>query len=86
MIEFYKIVENGYISGFGTNGPDSMTEITEAQYTEIQTIFTERPTAPEGYAYLLQDNPLEWVFVELPPEPNLDIDDTEALSILLGDI
>ena len=84
MTDFYKIVIDGYIEGFGTNGPDSVTAITEAEYAELQAAFAQRPTAPEGYEYLLQDDPLAWVLVELPPEPDPDVDDEEALSILLG--
>ena len=84
MIDFYKVVSDGYIDGFGTNGPDTVTEITEAEYAELQAVFSERPTPPDGYDYQLQDDPLEWVLVELPPEPDPDVDDDEALVILLG--
>lgn len=85
MRAFYKIVNGqNMIDGFGTNGPDTVAEITEAEYGELQAMFTNRPTAPAGYAYLLQDNPREWVLVELPPDPDPDVDDAEALSILLG--
>lgn len=83
MIEFYKVVEDGYVDGFGTNGPDNVPEITETEYNNLAEMFASRPSAPEGYAYLLQDDPLEWVLVELPPD-DPDIDDAEALEILLG--
>ncbi len=84
MIEFYKVLDEQFISGFGTNGNESVTEISKSEYEQLRTLFAERPTAPSGYAYLLQDDPLEWVLVELPPEPDPDIDDAEALEILLG--
>lgn len=85
MIAYYKIVdENGYIAGFGTNGSDSMTAITEEDYNSLLTMFSNRPTAEEGHAYILRDNPREWVLIELPPEPEPEIDPEEALSILLG--
>lgn len=84
MTDFYKIVDNGYIVGFGTNGSDSVISVAEDEYDALVSMFAERPTAPSGYAYLLQDDPLEWVLVELPPEPEPDIDDAEALDILLG--
>ena len=46
-------------------------------------MIADRPTAPEGYAYMIQDDPREWVLVELPPEdPDLTAD--EAMEILLG--
>ena len=83
MKEFYKVVVNGCIEGFGTNGPDSVTEITEEEYAQLQAFFAERPTAPEGYEYLLQDDPLEWMMVELPPD-DPELDDSEALELLLG--
>ena len=84
MIEFYKVVSGNYIDGFGTNGPDSVTGITESEYEQLQTVFAERPTPPEGFGYLLRDDPLEWVLVEIQPEPDPDLDDEEALEILLG--
>ena len=84
MVDFYKVVESGYIVCFGTNGPDNVTEITEAEYNSLSEMFAERPTAPDGFEYLLQDDPLEWVLVELPPDPDPEIDDAEALEILLG--
>lgn len=84
MIEFYKVIEDGYVDGFGTNGTDSMTEITEAEYNSLSEMFAARPTAPEGYVYMIQDDPRDWVLVEMPPDPDEDIDDAEALEILLG--
>lgn len=84
MTDFYKIVSGGYITGFGTNGSDNVTAITEAEYNDLSEMFAARPTAPEGYAYMIQDDPREWVLVELPPDPDEDIDDSEALEILLG--
>lgn len=84
MIAFYKVVEDGYIVGFGTNGSDSATEIAEAEYESLTEMFQTRPDAPDGYAYMIQDDPREWVLVELPPEPDPDINDSEALEILLG--
>ena len=84
MTEFYKIVDgDGFISGFGTNGSDSMTAITEEEYNNLLTMFSNRPTAEEGHAYILRDNPREWVLIEVPVEPD-EPDAEEALSILLG--
>lgn len=84
MTDFYKVVSDGYIIGFGTNGGNDVTRITEAEYEQLQAVFAERPTPPAGYDYLLQDDPLGWVLVEMPPDPDEDIDDAEALEILLG--
>lgn len=83
MTAYYKVVEGGFVVGFGTNGGDGVTAIAEAEYVELQTVFADRPTAPEGYAYMIQDDPREWVMVELPHEdPDLTAD--EAMEILLG--
>ena len=85
MTAFYKIVENGFVTGVGTNGNDEVTEIMEAQYLEILSVIHNKPTAEEGYAYLLRDDTLEWELVELTPEPEEEIDPNEALKILFGD-
>lgn len=86
MTAFYKVVESGYIVGFGTNGADNVTAITEDEYNELAEMFATRPTAPEGYAYMIQDDPREWVMVEMPPDPDPELTDAEALEILLGGV
>lgn len=83
MTDFYKVVIDGFVDGFGTNGNDSVTEITEAEYDELRSMFRSMPTAPDGYAYLLRDNPREWVLIEVPIEDE-DIDDVEAFEMLFG--
>ena len=84
MTAYYKIVEDGFVTGFGTNGGDDVTGITETEYNALADMIADRPTAPEGYAYMIQDDPREWVLVELPSDPDDDVDDSEAMSILLG--
>lgn len=84
MTAFYKIVSNGFIDGFGTNGNDTVTAITEEEYDALTAMFAERPTAPSGFAYVMQDNPREWVLVELPPDDDPDLDEAELLNILMG--
>lgn len=66
MTNFYKIVSDGYIIGIGTNGNDNVTEITENEYSEILAIITSKPADPEGYAYKLHADTLEWESVALP--------------------
>lgn len=66
MTNFYKIVSDGYIIGIGTNGNDSVTEITESEYSEIHAIIVNKPSEPEGYTYKLRADNLEWEMVELP--------------------
>lgn len=84
MIEFYKVVKDNIIDGFGTNGPDTVTAITEEEYDALTAMIAARPTAPSGYAYVIQDDPREWVLVELPPDDDPDLDEAELLNILLG--
>ena len=87
MQDYYKVIADGYIVGIGTNGNDSVTEITESEYNAILDIIHAAPhDAPEGYEYKLRASDLEWELVELPPapEPSEDVDDSEALEILLG--
>lgn len=83
MTAFYKIVNDNIIQGFGTNGPDTVTAITEEEYDALTAMFSDRPTAPSGYAYVIQDDPREWVLVELPPD-DPELDDSEAFEFLFG--
>ena len=77
MQDYYKVIADGYIVGIGTNGNDSVTEITETEYNEILDIIHAAPTAPEGYQYRLRADTLEWELIEDPgPEPG-DEDATE---------
>lgn len=86
MTAYYMIVdENGYISGFGTNGSDNVTSITEEEFDSLSAMIRNRPLAPEGYAYVLRNDPREWGLVEVPPQPEPDPDPEEALAILLGE-
>ena len=84
MKDFYKVVTDNIIDGFGTNGPDSVTAITEEEYDALASMFANRPTAPSGYAYVIQDEPREWALVELPPD-DPELDDSEIVNILLGE-
>ncbi len=83
MTAFYKVVEDGFVAGFGTNGGDNVTAISETEYDSLTEMFQDRPTAPEGYAYMIQDDPREWVLVELPPD-DPEMDDSEAFEFLFG--
>ena len=85
MNAFYKIVENGFITGFGTNGSASTTKITKTEYNSLVAFFKTRPVAPAGEAYLMRDDPREWVLVDIPPLPE-EITDSEALEIILGGV
>ena len=80
-MRYYKEINDGYISAIGTG--NGFTEITEAEYDEIVEILHNQPTPPDGYDYRLKEN-LEWELYELPPEPEPELSDDEALAILLG--
>lgn len=86
MTDFYKVVENGYIVGIGTNGPDTVDAITEAEYNQILSIISSKPHAPSGYDYMLNATTLEWDLVEVEPEPGPDaqISDYEQQLADLG--
>ena len=78
-----KIMDENYIIGLadgakGTHG----TEITEQQYNELTEIFHAMPTAREGYEYKLTVD-RKWIEVPLDTDP--DVDDADALSILVGE-
>lgn len=85
-MSFYKNIYGGYIeslsNGFGQK------QITEEEYTSILSIIRSAPSAPDGCTYMLRADTLEWELVENPPEPEPsvddDVDDAEAMSILLG--
>ena len=72
MTNYYKVIENGYIVGIGTNGPDTVDAITEAEYNQILSIISSKPLAPSGYDYMLRADDLEWELVEVEPEPEPD--------------
>lgn len=78
----YKIIENGYITMIGTG--NGCTEITSAEYDEIMTLIQNKPTETDTIKYRLKVD-LTWEQYEVePPEPSDEIDDSEALEILLG--
>ena len=61
------------------------TEIMESEYDEIMTVIHNKPQATETTDYRLKTD-LTWEPYEVdPPEPpSEDVDDSEALEILLG--
>lgn len=80
-MKYGKIVSDGFILAVTTGGG---TEITEEEYNEILAAVQSAPASPEGFVYKLRADTLEWELVELPPEPEPELSDEEALSILLG--
>ena len=81
-MRYYKQIENGYILAIGTGGGG--VEITEQEYNEIMSVIQSKPPRTETTDFRLKVD-LTWEEYETPPEPpEGDIDDTEALNILLG--
>lgn len=84
-MRYYKITNNGYISAIGTGAEG--TEITESEYDEIMTAIKNKPHATATTDYLLKED-LTWEMFEREPSPEPeddDLDDTEALNIILGE-
>lgn len=79
---YAKMLDDGIIIAVGENIAGE--EISETEYNAILSALSERPTAPSGYEYALRADTLEWEIVELPPEPDPELTDEEALEIILG--
>ncbi len=80
-MSYAKIIENGYIVGFGTGIVGN--EITEAEYNEILSAFQNRPHA-EGKGYRMKED-LTWEEYDLPvPSEDDEITNDEAFSIIMG--
>ena len=81
-MRYYKTISNGYILyiGTGTGG----TEIEKDEYNEINDAIASKPPVTDTTDYRLRAD-LTWEPYEIdPPDPDPDLDDTEALEILLG--
>lgn len=81
-MRYYKLISDGYILSIGTG--NGGTEITEAEYNEILAVIHTKPTATETTDYRLRED-LTWEPFEIdPPDQDPEINDEEALNILLG--
>ena len=80
------MIDNGFVSGIASSENPLPNPVTEAKKNEVFALLCNKPTAPEGYEYKLRADTLEWELAELPaePEPSEDVDDSEALDIILG--
>ena len=65
------ITKDGYIIA---------VEKTDANYLQIIDIISNKPSDPDGYAYKLSEDSLEWELVELPLEPVKPITEDAALT------
>lgn len=81
-MRYYELIDNGYITAIGTGAGG--TEITEAEYNTILDIIHSKPAATDTTDYRLRTD-LTWEPYDIdPPDPDPELDDSEALSILLG--
>lgn len=78
---YKKIVYEGCI--LGVSEVEKNGNITEDDYNRLSAIINNMPVAPDGYYYVLRDDTEEWELIEMPHD--VDIDDSEALSIMLGE-
>lgn len=79
-------IANGYIIGVCESEGHFPIEITKAERDAVFNKLMSRPTAEEGYQYMLKADTMEWELVELPqPSEDDELDDAEALSIITGE-
>ena len=74
---YAKIIIDGYVAALSDGGGEP---ITETEYNEILSAVRSRPTAPEGYQYILRADTLEWELAELPPVEPEPPTDEEAIT------
>lgn len=83
-----KMLKDNYIVSVGklqgTITSQNTVEITEEEKSTLVGLFNSKPVSPEGWDYKLRNSDLVWELVELPPDPDPEVDDAEALDILLG--
>lgn len=61
---YTKMIADGYIVAIGTGIAGE--EISESEYNTVMQKIQNKQTAPNGYAYKLRADNLEWELVELP--------------------
>lgn len=80
-MRYYKTINGNYIDAIGTG--NGGTEITEAEYNEILSVIHNKPQGTDTTDYRLKTD-LTWETYEVEPIEELDIDDAEALNIIMG--
>lgn len=81
-MRFYIEIENGYILSIGTG--NSGEEISEERYNEVLSVILAKPQETETVDYRLRED-LTWEQYEIdPPDPDPEIDDSEAFDIIFG--
>ena len=82
MLKDNFIVSVGELQGAMTS--QNTVEITEEEKNTLVGLFDGKPVAPEGWDYKLRNSDLVWEIVELPPDPDPEVDDAEAFAIIFG--
>lgn len=83
-MKYFKVCDDNYIYAIQTGGGGDH-EITKEEYDEILSVVKSRPIPEEGFDYKLKaDLTWEKVEVEVIPEEDREINDNEALDIILG--
>lgn len=80
---YYKLVEDGYLTGIGTGAGG--TEISEKEFGQLEAVIAAKPTPPEGRDYVLRED-LQWQLCDLPETGAEDapLDPAEALELICG--
>lgn len=69
MVPYYKVVEDGFIVGVGTNGSDRADAITKKTYDKIIKLYRSKPEHDDTFDWWLTEQ-YEWFRVDYPePEP-----------------
>lgn len=81
-MSYFKQISDGYILAVGTGAGGE--EIAKAEYDQILAVIRAKPVKTETEDYRLRDD-LTWeAHAVPPPESDPDVDDSEALQIILG--
>jgi len=78
---FFKAKNGDYVVSVNTINQVENGNITEAEYIQLVDLFRNLPT---GKVILETDGVFSYVDDPNPPDPDPEIDDSEALTILLG--
>ena len=81
-MRYFEVIDNGYILAIGQG--NGHIEIDEERYNTIQSVIRSKPPETETTDYRLKVD-LTWEPYEVePPDPDPELDDSDALDILLG--
>lgn len=80
---FYILVDSGIIKAVG-NTKAEMSEINSETYNTISNLLSNKPEPPDRWHDYRLTVGLEWELFEIRDDGK-DIDDSEAVSILMGE-